>query len=242
MLSSPAVPATSDPAAPLRLRIVMPTLDEAERLPATLERALEEGDEIVVSDGGSRDATVALARSLGAHVIEGPAGRGLQLERGARLDSGSPWDIVLFLHADTLLPTGAGAGVRQAVADGAVGGGFEVRFDGARRLYRLGDRLVSWRTRLTQCPLGDQAQFVRREVFEQLGGIQPFPILEDLDLARRLKRAGRIAILSPPVSTSSRRYDRQGIVATVALNWTIWALYALGVKPRRLARLYRQIR
>lgn len=215
---------------------MVPTLDEEEALGATLA-GLARAAEVVISDGGSRDATVALAEAAGARVVSGPAGRGGQLNRGAALCRS---DVLLFLHADTRLPREGIERVRAAVAGGAVGGAFEVRFDAPGPLFRLGSRLVNLRTRLTGCPLGDQAQFVARETFEGLGGFRDWPIFEDLDLARRLKRVGPTALLGPPVTTAARRYLDRGIARTIATNWLLWALYFLGVSPHRLARFYRR--
>lgn len=224
----------------MRLAIVIPTLDEERSLAESLPQALAIGDEVCVSDGGSSDATVEVAKALGARVIEVPAGRGLQLNRGARATES---EVLLFLHADTRLPEGAADRVREAIAGGAVGGGFLVRFEpplGAMRYaHVVGPTL---RTRLTRCPLGDQAQFVRRESFDELGGFREWPILEDLDFIRRLKRTGRIAIIDRPVTTSARRFLSRGVTRTTVTNYLIWILYYAGVSPERLARLYRDIR
>jgi rSAM/selenodomain-associated transferase 2 len=216
--------------------VVVPTLDEEEALGATLAGLAGAAAEVVVSDGGSRDGTVGVAAALGARTVTGPPGRGGQLNRGAALCRS---DVLLFLHADTRLPAGGIEGLREAVAAGAVGGAFAVRFDAPGRLFRLGSRLVNLRTRLTGCPLGDQAQFVTRELFDRLGGFRDWPIFEDLDFARRLKRAGPTALLTPPVTTAARRYLSRGIARTVATNWLLWALYFAGVSPHRLARFYR---
>ena len=221
------------------LAIVIPTLDEEPRLRDSLPRALAIGDQVCVSDGGSGDASVDVARSLGARVVCGAPGRGPQLNRGARATEG---DVLLFLHADTRLPEGAGDRIRERVAGGAVGGGFLVRFEPARGSLRYAHRLTTLRTRITGCPLGDQAQFVRRDVFERIGGFAEWPILEDLELMRRLKREGRVAIVEQPVTTSSRRFMRRGVLRTSATNYLIWALYFAGVSPQRLARLYKNIR
>ncbi|HVF58718.1 MAG TPA: TIGR04283 family arsenosugar biosynthesis glycosyltransferase [Thermoanaerobaculia bacterium] len=223
----------------MRAAIVVPTLDEEEALARHLPAALQAADEVVVSDGGSRDGTVELARRLGARVVEGPACRGGQLNRGAAACSA---DLLLFLHADTALPPGGVELARTAVAAGAVGGGFRVRFDVDRPAQRLGARLINLRTRLTRVPLGDQAQFATAEAFRALGGYRDWPILEDLDFARRLKRHGRVALVERPVTTAARRFVERGVVATVATNWLIWGLFFAGVSPRRLAGLYRQIR
>jgi rSAM/selenodomain-associated transferase 2 len=204
-----------------------------------LPAVTELGDELVVSDGGSADGTVEAARSLGARVVAGPQGRGPQLNRGA---AATESEVLFFLHADSLPSPGAAAAIREAVAAGAEGGGFQVRFEGDGTWTRWGSRLVNLRTRLTHLPLGDQGQFVTRAAFDEMGGYRDWPILEDLDFARRLRRRGRSVILPLAVRTSFRRYLRRGILLTVAVNWLIWLLYALGVSPHRLARLYRNVR
>lgn len=222
----------------MRVAIVIPTLDEEPAIAARLPGLLAAADEVVVSDGGSRDGTVATARHLGAVVVTGPPGRGGQLARGAAATTA---DALLFLHADTVLAPDALAAVRAALATGAVGGGFRVRFD-AGGILRLGARLVDLRTELTRLPLGDQAQFASRAAYERLGGFRDWPILEDLDFALRLRRAGRVVVLGPPVVTSARRYLRRGVLRTVATNWLIWLLFFAGMSPQRLARLYRHVR
>ncbi len=223
----------------MRLAIVIPTLNEERNLAGLLPEALALADEVWVSDGGSRDATVAVAEEHGARVVTGSPGRGMQLNRGSRAARS---EILLFLHADTHLPQAAASLVRGAVTAGAVGGGFRVRYDDERAVLRLGNRLINLRSRLTGCPLGDQAQFATRAAFEVLGGFREWPILEDLDFARRLKRHGKTVILSEPVVTSARRALDQGVVKSVATNYLIWTLFFLGVSPHRLARLYRNIR
>lgn len=217
----------------------MPTLDEAPTLQEHLPAALEAADEVVVSDGGSRDGTVEVGRKLGATVVTGRPGRGGQLNRGARAATG---DVLLFLHADTLLPSKAAERIRDAVAGGAVGGAFHVRFLEDRPILRLGARLINLRTRLLEVPLGDQGQFVTRRAFDALDGFRDWPILEDLDFIRRLKRHGRIAILRDRIATSGRRFLNRGVVRTVTTNWIIWALFFLGVSPHRLSRWYGHIR
>jgi rSAM/selenodomain-associated transferase 2 len=226
----------------MRLAIVIPTLDEEPSLRRTLPLALAAADEVVVSDGGSRDGTLEIARALGVRVVSGPPGRGGQLNRGAMAVEA---DILLFLHADTTLPEEAGHSVRGAVAAGAVGGAFLVRFDVDSPKMRLGGWLASQRTRLTYLPLGDQAQFVTRDAFRALGGYRDWPILEDVDFAWRLQRRygrRRLALIERPVTTAARRFVEQGSLRTVSTNWLIWLLFLLGVSPHRLARLYKQIR
>ena len=226
----------------MRLAIVIPTLDEEPSLRRTLPLALAAADEVVVSDGGSTDGTLEVARSLGVRTVSGPPGRGGQLNRGAAEVNA---DVLLFLHADTTLPGEACREVREAVADGKAGGAFLVRFDMDSPKMRLGGWLASLRTRLTCLPLGDQAQWVTRDAFRELGGYRDWPILEDVDFARRLKRRygrRRLALIERPVITAARRYVEQGSLRTISTNWLIWLLYLLGVPPRRLARLYKHIR
>ena len=238
----------------MRIAIVVPTLNEEATLPRTLPPALAAADELVVSDGGSRDRTVELARALGARVVSGPAGRGAQLNRGAAATSA---EALLFLHADTTLPAGAVAAVRAALGGGgardretsratpaapAIGGAFLLRFDDESRRLRLASWLINQRTRATRLPLGDQAHFVTRAAYSRLGGYRDWPILEDLDFAWRLRRHGRTVIIPQRVTTGARRYVELGVTRTVGTNWLIWLLFAAGVPPRRLARLYGQVR
>jgi rSAM/selenodomain-associated transferase 2 len=229
----------------MRLAIVVPTLDEEDTVRRFLPAALAVADEVIVSDGGSRDATVAIARALGARVVAGPPSRGGQLNRGAAaalasIPTGA--DILLFLHADTTLPPGGAEAVREAAARGAPGGAFLLRFGADHPMQRLGSWLVSQRTRWLRVPLGDQAQWATRETFERLGGFPDWPLLEDVDFMRRLRRLPGFTVIEQPVTTGARRFVELGAVRTVAINWLIWLLYLCGVPPHRLARFYRQIR
>lgn len=222
---------------PLSLAIIIPTLDEEAQLAAVLPTLAGRAEEIVVSDGGSRDGTREVAAHHGARIVAGTAGRGAQLRRGVAATSA---DVLLFLHADTRLPADAFRRLGAAVRAGAVAGGFTILFDPPTPLLRVGSRLVNVRTRLTRLPLGDQGQWATRAVYEAVGGFRDWPILEDVDLMRRLKRHGPVAVLAGPALTSSRRFRRLGIARTVATNWLIWTLYAAGVSPHKLARLYRR--
>src|SRR5215218_1276590 len=224
----------------MRLAIVVPTLDEEDALRRHLPAVLEAADEVVVSDGGSCDGTVEVARQLGARVVTGPPGRGGQLNRGAAAAAAA--DVLLFLHADTALPPGGAQAVRDAAARGAPGGAFLLRFDADRPLQRLGSWLINRRTRWLRVPLGDQAQWATRETFDRLGRFRDWPLLEDLDFVLRLRRLPGFTVIEDPVTTGARRFLEQGTVRTVATNWLIWILFLLGVSPHRLARLYRQIR
>ena len=223
----------------MTVSIVVPTLDEEAPVRALLPTIIGLADEVIVSDGGSTDGTRAVAKSMGARVVDSAAGRGPQLNRGAQQANS---DIMLFLHADTRLPADAMDQVVQAIENGHVGGGFLVRFDDPRPIFRLGSQIVNLRTRLTRSPLGDQGQFCRRDLFLDLGGFQSWPILEDLDFIQRLGRSGSIAVVSSVVATSARRFVQGGIARTIANNWLIFGLYFLGFSPLRLARLYRPVR
>lgn len=224
---------------PLRIAVVMPTLDESETVGKSLPAALALADEVVVCDGGSVDRTPEIARRLGAKVVEGEPGRGPQMNTGAAATSA---EILLFLHADTHLPTEAAEEIRRAVRGGAVGGAFRIRFDSTRGLFRFGSWWVNQRSRWFKVPLGDQAQFVTRAAFTALGGFRDWPILEDLDFVRRLRRHGPFVLLNGPATTAARRFEHLGVTRTIARNWMIWGLFLLGVSPHYLARLYRKAR
>jgi rSAM/selenodomain-associated transferase 2 len=231
----------------MSLAIVIPTLDEEAVLAETLAHArrqlrIDAGDLLVVSDGGSGDRTVELARAAGAAVLAGPAGRGGQLARGARHAIERGARALLFLHADSRLPEGARERVLASLEGGAAGGGFLVSFVPPTRLLRLGARLVAARTRWLRVPLGDQAQFAAAAAYERAGGFPDWPVLEDVELLRRLKRVGRLEIVELRVETSARRFATRGVARTVATNWLIWGLYSAGVDPQTLSRLYRQVR
>jgi rSAM/selenodomain-associated transferase 2 len=222
----------------ISVAVVIPTLDEEEAVRQHLPAVLEEADEVLISDGGSTDDTVLVATEIGVRVVTGARGRGPQMNLGARHTSAS---ALLFLHADSGLPTGAIDAIRQVIDTGRVGGGFTVLFDEDRWHYRLGSRLINLRTHLTHIPLGDQGQFVTRNAFDDLNGFRDWPILEDLDFMRRLKRQGPVTVLTGPVITSARRYVRGGVVRTLVNNWLIWLLYLVGVSPHRLARRYQRL-
>ena len=203
---------------------------------ATIDAAFAAGiAEVIVADGGSRDATVSIAREHGARVVTGETMRARQLNRGA---NAATHDTLVFLHADTLLPLGAADAIVDALND-CVFGGFRLAFiEDARRL-RITAALANFRTQLTRAPWGDQAQFTRRETFRGIGGFPDMPLMEDYELASRMKRAGPTVLLPLHVRTSGRRFLRRGLFVTAATNWTIIAAYHLGVSPERLARWYR---
>ena len=223
------------------ISVIVPALDEESVLADTLSAARQDGvTEIVVVDGGSRDRTVAVARALADRVLEAPRGRARQMNAGAAVTHG---DVLLFLHADTRLPPDYPTVIAHALTDAAVvGGRFDVRLDATGIPYRVIERLIGWRSRLTRVATGDQAIFVRRTVFERLGGYPDLPLMEDIALNRMLRQAGRVACLRATVITSARRWHRRGVVRTVLLMWALRAAYYAGVSPERLARVYADVR
>jgi rSAM/selenodomain-associated transferase 2 len=225
----------------MALSVIIPALDEADALPRTVAVARVPGVvEVIVVDGGSRDGTVAIARALADRVLVSPCGRATQMNAGAAAARG---DVLLFLHADTRLPADHPALVMHALADPTVvGGHFDLRLDAPGAVYRIIERAISLRARLTGVATGDQAIFVRRAVFERLGGYPPLPLMEDIALSRTLKRAGRTVALREPVVTSARRWQRGGVARTVVLMWALRLAYYAGISPTRLARVYADTR
>lgn len=222
---------------PRTLSIVVPALNEAARIGTCLE-ALQPlraaGHEVIVVDGGSKDATLELARAAADQVLAAPRGRAAQMNAGARVARG---EALLFLHADTRLPPQADALVIGALAR-AAWGRFDVTIDSPRPLLRLVASMMNLRSRLTGIATGDQAIFVRRAGFEAVGGYAPIPLMEDIELSRRLRRVEAPACLRARVQTSARRWESRGVLRTIVLMWRLRLLYFLGAHPERLARLY----
>ena len=227
----------------MTISVIIPTLNEHAIIRPTLGRLSHPAfSQVLVVDGGSTDATVAAVASAipSAMVLTSHAGRARQMNAGAAAATG---DVLLFLHADTLLPVTAAEDIQTACTDSdVVGGRFDARLDRDQGLFWAVCRLMSWRSRLTGIATGDQAIFVRRTVFERIGGFPDIPIMEDIAFSARLKRTGRIAALRSCVVTSSRRWERQGPVQTILLMWWLRLLFFLGVKPDRLKRLYADVR
>jgi len=226
--------------APLSIGIVMPVYNETSILEAALERLRHvlRNDSVVVVDGGSTDGSARIAAEFFCTAVTERPGRGLQMNRGAE---GLSSDVLLFLHADTQLPPGFQDAVRQALRDPRVAGGcFRLSFDSPRPMLRF----IAWFTRFPGrfFHFGDQAFFVRRRIFEEMGGYAPLPFLEDVDFLRRLRRRGRFAVLPVAVVTSARRFVRHGIVRQQLWNTVLVTLFELGFSARRLARLYPQVR
>ena len=219
--------------APARISVVIPARDEERTLARAIGSVAAEA-EVIVVDGCSRDRTREVAERLGVTVLSSPPSRGLQLRVGAERASGN-W--LVFLHADTWLEAGWAEALR-ALGMEVAGGAFRFAIDAPGRGYRLLEKAVALRSAHFRLPYGDQALFARRAVLDRLGGIAPVPLMEDVDLAQRLRREGRLALLAPRAFTSPRRWERHGLVGATLRNGCLLALYAMGVPPARLARLY----
>lgn len=225
----------------MRLSIVIPALNEAAGIAATLEplqplRA--QGHEVLVVDGGSADGTAELARPLCDALLTAPRGRAMQMNAGAAAARG---DVLWFLHADTRADTAAFAALSAALADPAcVWGRFDVRLSGAHLLLRVVETLMNLRSRLTGIATGDQGLFVRRDAFVRVGGFPDIPLMEDIALSRRLKRLAAPVCLRARLVTSSRRWEEHGVLRTILLMWRLRFDYWRGVPAERLALRYRR--
>ena len=223
----------------ITLSIIIPTLNEEENiLPAisSVQRSGMAGIEILVVDGGSSDQTVPFAKFLGVPVLCSPPGRAGQMNLGARCARGN---ILLFLHGDTRLPEGFGEKVQDLLSQpGVTAGAFRISLDGKKRGLRVIEWLANFRSERLRMPYGDQAIFVKKEVFEEVGGFPDLPIMEDFAFMKMLRAKGRIEIVSLPVITSARRWETKGLLWTTLLNQLMILGYHLGISPHRLARWY----
>jgi rSAM/selenodomain-associated transferase 2 len=225
-------------AAPTLLSIVMPVLNEGEHIAARLAALAPlraHGAELIVVDGGSSDGTPGLCRDGTDLLLTAPRGRAAQMNAGARAATGR---VLLFLHADTALPEAALALIAQAT-EHAAWGRFDVQIEGSSAMLPVVARLMNLRSRLTGIATGDQAIFVRRDTFEAVGGFPPQPLMEDVELSKRLRRISPPACLRAKVCTSGRRWDSRGAWRTIVLMWRLRLLYWLGVPAERLAGAYR---
>lgn len=220
-----------------RLSIIVPTLEEGAGITASLaglQVLRTHGHEVIVVDGASRDATTALAAPLADRVLTAPRGRAAQMNAGAAVAAG---DALLFLHADTHLPPGADALISTALTQ-RDWGRFDVRIDSERPMLCVIGRMMNLRSRLSGIATGDQAMFMTRAAFERAGGFPIIALMEDVALSMRLKSFGPPACLKARVLTSARRWERDGVLATMLLMWKLRLLYHFGADPQRLARMY----
>jgi uncharacterized protein len=221
------------------ISIIIPALNEEENIAACLSTTGQAKDiERIVVDGGSRDRTVDIAREMGARVLTSTKGRAAQMNAGAREASG---EVLIFLHADTRLPAGFDSSVWETVQKpGIAAGAFEFRLDSTSSGLRFIERVANWRSRRLQLPYGDQAIFLMTSLFRDIGGFQEVPIMEDVELIRRLKKRGRIETLAAHAVTSARRWRELGIWKTTLLNEAVLGAYYLGLSPRRIYRYSRR--
>ncbi|MFN0087703.1 MAG: TIGR04283 family arsenosugar biosynthesis glycosyltransferase [Blastocatellia bacterium] len=222
------------------ISIVIPVLNEEQGIAGTLHALVEGGaGEILVVDGGSRDRTIEIARSFPAvSLVEGPeANRGLQMNAGARAARG---EVLFFLHADVTPPPGAIDSIRRAMKDDRVAGGcFQIRFpERSPRSLRAVAWGINLRTRWFRTATGDQGIFLRRELFDALGGFQHLPLMEDIALFQELKRRGAVAVLEAKLEISPRRWLKHGVWRTVLLMYLLRAGYWIGIPPATLKRFF----
>jgi rSAM/selenodomain-associated transferase 2 len=223
------------------ISIIIPTLDEERSLPPLLAAICQQGTahEVIVVDGGSRDQTVALARTVGVRTLVSRSGRGTGMSVGAEVSCG---DVLFFLHADSTLPLGALDRINQALSADAniIGGNFRLVFDGDTDFSRRLTRFCGW-IRLLGFYYGDSGIFVRHSVYKAIGGFRPIPVMEDWDFVRRLERFGRTCCIEhPPLVASPRRFAGRHPLEILYGLVRIHALYWLGVSPNRLAEMYRK--
>jgi rSAM/selenodomain-associated transferase 2 len=221
----------------MKLSIVMPVLNEADTIEATLQALAPlraRGVEVIVADGGSTDDTPALARPLADRVLAAPRGRATQMNAGAAAASG---EALMFLHADTRLPDDADLLVLEALRSGHLWGRFDLRFD-AGATFALIAAMMNLRSRLTGIATGDQAMFMTRDAFARAGGFPAIALMEDIALSARLKRLARPVCLHARVTTAARRWRQHGTLRTVLLMWRLRLAYYFGADPAKLAQRY----
>ncbi|CAM5367970.1 TIGR04283 family arsenosugar biosynthesis glycosyltransferase [Eoetvoesiella caeni] len=224
----------------MKLSIIVPILNEAQQLPLLLERLLplrRHGCEVIIVDGGSTDGSADTARCAGFTVLQSPRGRASQMNTGVAAATGT---TLLFLHADTQLPDGVGVLVEQALADSAhCWGRFDVCIAGRPVMLRVVGCMMNWRSRLTGIATGDQAMFMSRVAFDAVGGFPDQPLMEDIELSKRLRKVSRPACIARCVTTSGRRWETHGVWRTILLMWRLRFQYWCGVPAKQLAQAYK---
>ena len=217
-----------------RVSVIIPALNEENSIGVVIEQFRGSGVcEVIVVDGGSRDQTGRRARTAGATVIEAGPGRGAQQNRGAAEARG---DVLLFLHADTLLPLDFLKHIERVISrEGVSAGAFRLGVDGAGRMLRWVENMANWRSLYCQLPYGDQAIFVKAETFRRAGGFAEIPLMEDFELMRRLRKLGRIELAPVAVRTSARRWRQLGVLRATWSNQVCILAYLIGIPPCRIA-------
>jgi len=217
--------------------VIIPTLNEADTVKDALI-SVGQGGELIVVDAGSHDSTIKIASRFTEKIILSERGRGNQMDRGAREAQG---DALLFLHADTKLPEDWKDQITDALKDDMIiGGGFRLKIDSRKICFRIMEKIINWRSKYLGLIYGDQAIFARRDAFFAVGGFMGLPLMEDVDFIKRLKSKGTVILLDADVSTSSRHWEKKGILITTLRNWIFLGLYCLGVSPEKLYKWYYQ--
>lgn len=222
----------------MKLSIIIPTYNEVENIANILNQLQayrQQGHEVIIVDGGSLDNTIEHTQGLVDQLLISKPGRAMQMNIGAEQAQG---DVLIFLHADTQLPDSADTLIIEAIEQGYQWGRFNVRLSGQHILFRLIETMMNWRSCLMRIATGDQAIFVQREVFKQAGAYPEIKLMEDIELSKRLKSFSKPACVKKRVITSSRKWEKNGIVKTVLLMWRLRLLYFFGVSPEKLFALY----
>jgi len=225
-----------------KLSIIIPVLNEAKNLRNTLKNIhLSDSEELIVVDGGSTDATTAIAREFTDNVFTTKSGRAMVMNFGAERAQG---DILLFLHADCILPDNAFTLIREVLGnDNIAAGAFHLGIDDERTRFRIIETVANLRAGLTSYMYGDQGMFLRKETFKSIGGFADIPLMEDIEISMRLKKIGKIVFIKHPIKASSRRWIEEGLVYTTLRDWVNAFLYTfLKVSPGKLIKYYRNVR
>lgn len=222
----------------MKISIIIPVLNEEinlSRLSSHLQPVRQQGHEVIIVDGGSVDNTLAVAHEVTDRVIVSKAGRALQMNNGADIAAG---EVLLFLHADTLLPDNALQIIANSFQDKNYWGRFNVRLSSNKTIYRLIGGLINLRSRLTSIATGDQAIFIEKNLFDRVAGFPEISLMEDVEISKRLKKIAKPVCLKQKVITSSRRWEAKGVIVTVLLMWKLRLYYFFGMSPDKLKKLY----
>lgn len=220
------------------ISIIIPTLNEEATIQPLLQQlqvCRQQGHEVIVVDGGSNDETVSISKSLADKVISSEAGRATQMNNGAKQSTNN---ILWFLHADTLIPSNVIESIQESLIKNNWGR-FNIKLSGSHFLFRIIEKMINLRSCVSGIATGDQGIFVKRELFESVNGYSEIPLMEDVELSKKLKKVSSPVCIKEMLTTSSRRWEQRGILSTVLLMWRLRFLYWLGVSATKLTTLYK---